>query len=207
MAEEIVIAGTDEEEMLREALGRMGLPKEAVTYHVTTEEEADLLPGAKPMLQLHLKVRPEYLADQAMDHVESILNILGIEAEIFEETRDDVIVIQIASKTAASILIGREGQNLDALQHLITRMLLRSMREAPLVVIDVEHYRTREFDKLDKLGQRAIGRARETGNEIELDPMPPLERKYLHHILSTEEGISTFSRGDEPERYMVIIAD
>ena len=207
MPNEIVVAGTDEEKILQEALDRLRLPREAITYEVSTEEEAGLLPGAKPMLQLHIRIRPEYLAEQALDHVEAILNILQIEAEIEEEIRSEIIIIKISSESAASLLIGRDGQNIDALQHLIGRMLLRTGREGPLVVIDVENYRKRQFEKLERLGHRAASRARETGNEIELDPMPPLERKYLHHFLSSEKGISTFSRGDEPDRFVVIISD
>ncbi|HOE97772.1 MAG TPA: R3H domain-containing nucleic acid-binding protein [Candidatus Sumerlaeota bacterium] len=204
---DIVVAGNDEAQMLEEALQRLGLPREAVDYHVTREKEEDLLPGATPLMQMHVSVKSEYVADKALDHLEAILSILDIEAELEDEIRNGIIFIHITSKQAASLLIGRDGQNLDALQHLITRMVMRVGRDSPLVVIDIEGYRMRQFAKLEKLGQLAMKRARETGNEIELDPMPPLERKYLHHYLKSEPGITTFSRGEEPERYLVIIAD
>jgi spoIIIJ-associated protein len=208
MTSEIVLAGTDEEKLLDEALQRLRVPREAVSYEVTTESEDSLLPGAKPQLQIHVHIRPEYIADRAVEHVHAILNILDIEAEIGTETRgDEMIFIHISSKPAASLLIGRDGQNLDALQYLLNRMILRVGREAPMVIVDVENYRRRQFEKLERLAQKAVERARETGNEIELDPMPALERKYLHHYLRTHPGISTFSRGEEPERFMVIIAD
>ena len=204
---EIVVAGTNEEEALQEALERLRLPREAVQYEVTTESEDSLLPGAKPQLQLHVRIRPEFIADKAIDHLCAILGILDIPGQMTQEVRNGIIFIHIASPTAASLLIGRDGQNLDALQYLINRMIMRVGREAPMVVVDVEHYRHRQFEKLERLAKRAADRAKESGNEIELDPMPPIERKYLHHFLRSMEGIRTFSRGDEPERYLVIIAD
>lgn len=207
MQGEIVVAGTNEEEALQEALERLRLPLEAVEYEVTTESEDLLLPGAKPQLQVHVRVRSSYVAERAMGHIRAILDILSIEGEMTTDVRNGIIFIHIASKPAAALLIGRDGQNLDALQYLVNRMILRMGREAPMVVVDVEDYRGRQFEKLERLAKRAASRAKETGNEIELDPMPPIERKYLHHYLRTMEGIRTFSRGDEPERYLVIIAD
>lgn len=207
MQGEIIIAGTNEEQALQEALERLRLPREAVVYEVTTEDDELLLPGAKPQLQVHVRIRPEYVAERAITHLREILAILGIECEITQELRNGIIFVHIASRAAASLLIGRDGQNLDALQYLINRMILRVGREAPMVVVDVESYRRRQFEKLERLAKRAVARAKETGNEIELDPMPSIERKYLHHFLHDMEGVRTFSRGEEPERFLVIIAD
>lgn len=207
MQGEIVVAGTNEEEALKEALERLRLPREAVDYTVTAESEDLLLPGAKPQLQVHVRVRPDYVAEKAIAHIRAILEILSIEAGITSELRNGIIFVRVASKDAAALLIGRDGQNLDALQYLVNRMIMRVGREAPMVVVDVEDYLLRQFEKLENLARRAAARARESGNEIELDPMPSIERKYMHQYLSTMEGIRTFSRGDEPERYLVIIAD
>lgn len=207
MPGEIIIEGTDEEQALNEALKRLGLPREAVEYEVQAEAEEDLLPGAKPRLQVHVRVKPEFIADKAFDHVVNLLEILNLDAEVEQDVQGDIVFIRIDSDEGSSILIGRQGQTLDALQYLITRMCMRVGREAPMIVVDVANYRRRQFDKLKRLAKRAIDRARETGNEIELDPMPAIERKYLHYILRDEEDIRTFSRGEEPERSLVIIAD
>ena len=207
MQGEIIIAGTNEEQALQEALERLRLPREAVVYEVSTEDDDLLLPGAKPQLQVKVRIRHEYVADRAIGHLQAILAILEITAEITQEVRNGIIFVHIASQAAASLLIGRDGQNLDALQYLINRMILRVGREAPMVVVDVESYRRRQFEKLERLANRAVARATETGNEIELDAMPSIERKYLHHFLHGMPGVRTFSRGEEPERFLVIIAD
>jgi spoIIIJ-associated protein len=207
MVGQYIVAGTDEQQTLDEALRRLHLPREAVEYEVENESEDELLPGAKPQLKLHIRIRAEYLGEHARQHVENLLRIMEIEAVVTQEIIASIVFVRIASTEAASLLIGKDGQNLDAMQYLVNRMILRSGREAPMVVIDVENYRQRQFDALERLANRAAARARETGNEIELDPMPALERKYLHHYLREMPGVRTFSRGDEPERYIVILAD
>lgn len=207
MQGEIIVAGHDEDALLEEVMRRLKLPREALSVDVEVEDESELLPGAKPQVELRVRIRPEYVADLAYDHLDQLLRIIDMPAEITQEIRNGIIFIQVHSKEAASLLIGRDGQNLDALQYLINRMSTRVGREAPMIVIDVENYRLRQFERLERLADRAVARARETGNEIELNPMAPLDRKYLHHYLHDIDDISTFSRGDEPDRYLVIVAD
>jgi spoIIIJ-associated protein len=207
MATEIVIAGTDEELMLQEALERLKLPREAVSYEIRSEAEEDLLPGARPQFQMHIRIRPEYLGEQAAGHLRAILDIVNIESEVQTEVRDEMVFVRVRTRSGASILIGRDGQNLDALQYLIARMVLRSSRDAPMMIVDVENYRGRQFSRLERLADRALDRARKTGNEIEMDPMPAIERKYLHYYLRNKPGVRTFSRGEEPERCLVLLAD
>jgi spoIIIJ-associated protein len=203
----IIVEGTTEEEALAEAMARLRMPREAIAWKASEESDEDLLPGAKPRVLLQARIRPQYLADRALDHVANMLDILGVQATVTQDYLDGIIFVRIESQQAAALLIGRNGQNLDALQHLITRMILPVGVEAPMLVVDVESYRQRQFDKLRELAKRAVDRARQTGNEIELDPMPSLERKYIHNLLREETGVKTFSRGAEPERGLVIIVD
>lgn len=203
----IIVEGSSEEEALAEGLKRLRMPREAVTWQAQAEADEELLPGAKPRVLLQVRIRPQYLADMALDHVANMLDILGVPATVTQDFTDGIIFIRVESKEAAAVLIGRNGQNLDAFQHLVTRMILPVGVEAPMLVVDVEDYRQRQFDKLKGLIKRAVARAKETGNEIELDPMPSLERKFIHTLLRDVEGIKTFSRGAEPERSLVIIAD
>ncbi len=207
MEKELIFAGTDEGQVLDEILKHLQLPIEAVDYQVTEEDDKELLPGAKPKLQVHARIRPEYIADKAMDHLVNILQILDVEADLEYIDYEGIVLISITAPDDASLLIGKDGQNIDALQYLISRVVLRHNREAPMLVIDVEEYRRRKFDKLKDLADRAVNRARQSGNEIELSPMPALERKFIHHYLGLEKGIQTFSRGEDPQRYVFLFAE
>lgn len=207
MVGELIVSATSEEEAVAEVLKRLGVPREGVEYEVTTESDEELLPGAKPQVEVRAWIRSEYVADQAEKHLRGILDCMGIEYEIDRDIQDRIVHLDVMAGKDSSILIGRDGQNLGALQYLINRMALRTGREAPMVVVDIQGYRRKEYADLERLVERAVKRARETGNEIELDPMSPSTRKYLHNFLTQFDGIKTFSRGEEPERYLVIISD
>ncbi len=207
MSGEIIVTAQSEAEALEEVLDRLQVERDAIEYEVKTEAAEDLLPDAKPEIVVRAWIRPEYVAEKAGARVTEIVKLMGFDADVDVRVKDRIVRIEIDAGQDSSILIGREGQNLDALQYLINRMVLKIGREAPMILIDVQGYRDRQFNDLERLVERAVKRARETGNEIELDPMSPSERKYLHNYLTRHEGIKTFSRGDEPERYLVIVAD
>lgn len=207
MVGQIVVAAESEEEALNEILKRLQVSRDAIEYEVSQESAEDLLPGAKPEIEVRAWIKPEFVAEQAERRVREILALMKIPAELEVTIEDRITYVNITAPEDSALLIGRDGQNLDSLQYLINRIILRVGREAPLVILDVEGYRRRQFTELERLVERAVKRARQTGNEIELDPMPSQLRKYLHHFLMRFEGIKTFSRGEEPERYLVIVAD
>ncbi len=207
MTAEIVVSGETEEDALAEVLRRLGLPREGIEFRVETEPEEDLLPGARPQVQVRAWVRAEFVAERAEDRLRRLLEIIGVEYELQSQVSRDIIRLELRAPEDSALLIGRDGQNLNALQFLVNRMAAPSGREVPMILIDVEGYRARQYRPLERLVERAVKRARETGNEIELDPMLPATRKYLHNYLRRFKGVTTFSRGEEPERYLVIIAD
>lgn len=203
----IVVTAASEEAAIEEALDQLGLEREAIEWEVNVEAESELLDGAKPQVELRAWVKPEYVAEVAEDIVLDLMDLMRIEAEVVVKIDAGVIRIDVEAGKDASLLIGRDGQNLSSMQYLLNRMILREVREAPMVVLDIQGYLAKQFGELEDLCDRAVERARETGNEIELDSMPPLIRKYLHNYLKRFDDIKTFSRGQDPDRYLVIVAD
>jgi spoIIIJ-associated protein len=108
-------------------------------------------------------------------------------------------------KEALGALIGRKGERLSALQHLVNLMLSKRMGEWTRVLVDVEDYRGRRERQLSDLARRAAGRVVETGRMLQLDPMSALERRWVHLALRGYEGVATQSIGEEPERRVVIL--
>lgn len=203
----IVVTAATEEEAIEEALDQLGVEREAIEYEVNLESKAELLEGQTPQVEIRAWVRPEYIAEVAEDIVLDLMDLMRIEADVRVRIDEGVIRVDVEAGKDASLLIGRDGQNLSALQYLLNRMILREAREAPMVLLDIQGYLTKQFSELQELVDRAVARARETGNEIELDSMPPHVRKYLHNYLKRYDDVKTFSRGEDPDRYLVIIAD
>jgi spoIIIJ-associated protein len=103
-----------------------------------------------------------------------------------------------------ALLIGRHGQTLDAIQELTRMVVNRRLDTRVRVIVDVQDYRKRREERLVENARRQADRVLETGREAELDPMNPFERKLVHDALADLAGVETSSRGEEPNRFVVI---
>jgi spoIIIJ-associated protein len=102
------------------------------------------------------------------------------------------------------MLIGRRGQTLDALQYLVNIVANRYASSHLRIVLDAEDFRERRRKTLEDLSDRLAGRVIRTRKEVVLEPMAPHERKVIHSQLQHHPKVKTFSRGDEPNRRVVI---
>jgi spoIIIJ-associated protein len=109
------------------------------------------------------------------------------------------------SKEALGALIGRKGERLSALQHLVNLMLSRQLGSWTRVLVDVEDYRGRRERQLREIATRAADRVRESGKMLQLEPMPALERRWIHLALRGDADVATQSIGEEPHRRVVIL--
>jgi spoIIIJ-associated protein len=108
-------------------------------------------------------------------------------------------------KEALGALIGRKGERLSALQHLVNLMLSRKTGSWTRVLVDVEDYRGRRERQLVDLANRAADRVVQTGAMLQLEPMPPLERRWIHIALRDHPAVATQSIGEEPNRRIVVL--
>lgn len=103
-------------------------------------------------------------------------------------------------------LVGRDGAVIDALQYLAHQTVLRAGDgEARRVALDAGGYRERRRRQLERLAEHAAAEAVEHGEEIELDPMTPHDRRIVHMALAERTDIVTRSEGDEPHRRIVVL--
>lgn len=108
-------------------------------------------------------------------------------------------------KEALGALIGRKGERLSALQHLVNLMLSKQIGEWTRVLVDVEDYRGRRERQLREIALRAAARVVETGKMLQLEPMPALERRWIHLTLRENADVVTQSIGEEPNRRVVVL--
>ena len=108
-------------------------------------------------------------------------------------------------KESLGALIGRKGERLSALQHLVNLMLSKKVGEWTRILVDVEDYRGRRENQLRDLANRAAERVLETGKMLQLEPMPALERRWIHLALRDHDKVATQSIGEEPNRRVVVL--
>ena len=102
------------------------------------------------------------------------------------------------------LFIGRRGQTIDAVQHLAQRIVFPEGPSSVRVVIDADGYRERRAEALRAEADEAAEEALSSGRPVELDPMPPSERRIVHEYLRERGDVETHSEGDEPERRLVV---
>ena len=150
---------------------------------------------------------PEALA-AGKDILEELMRLLGFDVRIEVESGDTSRLNVVGgedSHEALGALIGRKGERLSALQHLVNLMLSRRMGEWTRVLVDVEDYRGRRERQLRDLATRAAARVEETGKMLQLEPMPALERRWIHLALRDHPTVVTQSIGEEPNRRIVVL--
>jgi spoIIIJ-associated protein len=110
------------------------------------------------------------------------------------------------SGSDSGMIIGRRGQTLDALEHLVNRVVFRDDTEpGGRVSLDVEGYRQRRQESLEQLALRLAAKARETGRFVTLNPMSPRDRRIVHLTLQSDPSVSTRSEGEGQYRRLVIV--
>jgi len=140
--------------------------------------------------------------------LEQLMRHLGFDVRVEVETGETSrlnVVADNDEKEALGALIGRKGERLSALQHLVNLMLSKEMGTWTRVLVDVEDYRGRRERQLRELADRAAARVVETGKMLQLEPMSALERRWIHLSLRDHAGVATQSIGEEPNRRVVLV--
>jgi spoIIIJ-associated protein len=131
-----------------------------------------------------------------IDFMAELIRRMGYEAEVsmlFRENHKIGIKIESGS---SSILIGKKGKNLDALQLLANIYAGRLGREDIRVILDSENYRIRREESLVRLAYTVAERVRESRNSILLEPMNPFDRRLIHTTLNDIADVETKSEGE-----------
>ena len=104
------------------------------------------------------------------------------------------------------ILIGPEGTAIDAIQYLANSILNLGQGEEQQAVytIELDGYRRRRQEELQALAAYAAQKVRETGEEFEMKSLSAAERRQIHTLLKECEDLETQSRGQEPDRRLVV---
>jgi spoIIIJ-associated protein len=149
----------------------------------------------------------EEQADAVADFVEELLVKMDLDAiaEPSEEGGRVYVDVLDGQPDDMALLIGRQGQTLDAIQELVRQVVGRRLDERIRVLVDVEDYRKRRASRLVELAQEAAEGVLESGSERALEPMDALERKIVHDAVAEMDGVRTESRGEDPNRCVVIL--
>ncbi|MGG6312961.1 RNA-binding cell elongation regulator Jag/EloR [Paenibacillus macerans] len=141
--------------------------------------------------------------EEAASFVRDVGENMGLDVKVEVVHGKDSTVLNISGHDLG-LLIGRRGQTLDALQYLANIIANRYSDSFVRIVLDAENFRERRRKTLEELAVRLAGRVVRTRKEVTLEPMSPQERKVIHSKLQDHPEVKTYSKGEEPNRRVVI---
>ena len=134
--------------------------------------------------------------DAVVGFTKKVIEGMGYEAEVAVVFREDRKLGLRIDSEHASIIIGKKGKNLDALQLLVNVYAGRAGRDDIRIILDSENYRIRREESLVRLAYDTAEEVRKTRQSILLEPMNPFERRIVHTTLNDIVDVTTKSEGE-----------
>ena len=148
---------------------------------------------------------PEEVFNTAKKFLEPIFNEFNTKINLsYEALIDTNTVVLNISGEKIGVVIGKHGQTLDALQHLVNIVVNNGKENRVRIRIDSENYREKRNKTLESLAKSVANNVRKTHKDYELEPMSSYERRIIHSVLQKEKNIETVSKGLDKERHVVV---
>ena len=131
------------------------------------------------------------------------MSFFGINVAVTSTAEDDVIQLSVPSTSLNSLLIGRNADNLRALQYIVAAALTSRDAELTRVNVDVADYKRQRAERIAEHAEEWISRVRSTGNSMTLE-LNAADRRVVHRVASDYSDIETHSEGEGRERKLII---
>jgi spoIIIJ-associated protein len=164
-------------------------------------EPAPFIP-AKPLEELSENERGAL--EEAKGVLEEMLRLMTVPATVEIVMGTETSKLNVRGEDLG-VLIGRRGEKLASLQHLVNLIVAKREGQHLRIAVDVENYRGRREDQLRDVAERAAKRVAQSGKIIQLEAMPALERRIVHLALIENPNVRTQSVGVEPNRRIVVL--
>ena len=199
--------GKTTEEAIEQACEHFQLPPESLDIEIISVGSPGLfgLGGRKARVRVALRDESDaVMLPQAQELLERLLELMGEKAKVVGQLdEEDRLNLSIDAEDAG-LLIGKQGQTLEALQYLLTKMIAKKARRKVRVFIDIESYRARHQEALTQLALKSGEKAKKSGRPITLNPMNPHDRRIVHLALQGDREIKTMSRGEGLYKKVVV---
>ena len=190
------------DEAIKLALIELGVHKDEVKVEVLEEGSKGIfgIGGKHAVVKVTQIVN---LEGRACDFLHEVFAAMGLRVELDVKTEGKIMTINLIGDNMG-IIIGKRGDTLDALEHLVNLCVNKGDGEYTKVILDTENYRARREQTLIKLAKNLASSVTKNGRKITLEPMHSNERRIIHATLQNHANVDTFSIGEEPNRKVVI---
>ena len=199
-----ILKNDKEASTILEETGHIEVLKELQPEEIQDEVEPE---KGSDLENLGLKVEPTYdtekVVEEVTNYVQAIIDDMDVEGTISSTSNRRSINMQIDTNEPGRI-IGYHGKVLKSLQLLAQNYLYNRYSKTFYITINVNDYVEHRAEVLQSYAQKLATRVLEEGRSQMTDPMSSSERKIIHRIISRMDGVTSYSEGDEPNRYVVV---
>lgn len=139
----------------------------------------------------------------ATKYLEDLLSFFGINVAVWSTIDDDVIQLSVPSTSLNSLLIGKNADNLRALQHVVSMALVAHNSEVTRVNVDIADYKRQRAERIEQKAEGWIQKVRETGEPMTLE-LNAVDRRVVHKLAEDYSDITTYSEGEGRARHLII---
>jgi spoIIIJ-associated protein len=146
----------------------------------------------------------EPAAEKAQRILEGILTRMQIDSPVAAQETEEAIILNILGD-GSGLLIGKRGQNLDAIQYIVNKATHRSANGHKMIIIDTEDYRKRREESLIALAMRLGEKVKKTKKPVTVGQMNAHDRRIIHLAMQNDATLTTRSRGEGEYRKILIL--
>ena len=139
----------------------------------------------------------------AAKYLEDLLSFYGVNVAVSSTIDDDVIQLAVPSTSLNSLFIGRNAENLRALQHVVSSALVVREAEVTRVNVDVAGYKKQRAERIEEKAEAWIRKVRETGQPMTVN-LNAADRRVVHRFAQDYSDIETHSEGEGRDRVLII---
>lgn len=210
MARSIEVSGKTIEQALQKALKELKANPEDVDIEILSESQGGLL-GLFGSKSVKIRVSLREAAGDGEPNIDLLLNIIGevlglmgIDYSASIEEMPDTTFININANGLDGLLIGRRGETLSSLQHVVNRIFTGKTGKHSKVTIDVGGYVKRKHRLLVEKAHKIAERVRKTRKDYDFEPLKAADRRIIHLAVAEFNDVTTYTIGDGLLRKVVI---
>ena len=188
-----------EEEALNKAMVELNCER-ANLFYKSEFVEGKLFKGSKYIVEVIEKSDVKEYINSFFKELANSMNI-SIETEILYNNESFNITLITSNN---SLLIGKEGKNLQALQNILRQSLKVKIGISIKLNLDISNYKVKKLSTLEREIKKIAREVQKTKLDVSLDPMNSYERRHIHNLISEYENLTTESTGEGKERHIVI---
>lgn len=204
---QIIDEGKSVEDAIQKGLERLAITRDEADIEILEEGSRgvlNLIGGKNAKVMVRRKDDTSAVSAKVKELLSNVLDLMDLDCQVTVNAEDDIHMVQVDTTGADGLLIGKKGQNLEALEHLLRRMVGKQLKRSVRLEVDIGGYKERRVTALQNKAASMASRVKSSGKEMQVEPLSAAERRIIHLELVGDPQVKTYTVGDGDLKSVVI---